>query len=275
MSDDLEGKTFVAHTHQGASIRAVFEVLRCCLLDAVLVATPDGLCMTALDTTKSAMISLQLRAENFDFYYSKGKNILGICLSNFVKILSSVTTSDILTFCINESDETRLQIIMQNAERKSSFWLRLMILQECVVEIPASTFNVVIVLASSEFQRLMRDMSGVAEAVEIKTNKLLHGLDFQCSGDYCEQLTTIVESKNSSIHRAEEEAAAPNDGDDAESSEEEVFGTFSLKFLHMFSKSASVSQTVDLYLKSGLLVLSYKVSALGTLNFLLAPLHCP
>jgi proliferating cell nuclear antigen len=55
------------------------------------------------------------------------------------------------------------------------------------------------------------------------------------------------------------------------SSGEDVEGTFSLRYLGLFTRASSLCSTVQLYLKKNYpLVLSYNVASLGGLKFCLA-----
>eukprot|EP00306_Pavlova_sp_CCMP459_P014335 CAMPEP_0185206958 /NCGR_PEP_ID=MMETSP1140-20130426/59423_1 /TAXON_ID=298111 /ORGANISM="Pavlova sp., Strain CCMP459" /LENGTH=95 /DNA_ID=CAMNT_0027774625 /DNA_START=79 /DNA_END=362 /DNA_ORIENTATION=- len=83
-----DGKLFVAHTTQAQSVKNIFEVLRACLFDICVCATEAGLASVALDSSKSAMISMQLDSGSFDLYHCRtAKVLIGVCLSNLVKLL--------------------------------------------------------------------------------------------------------------------------------------------------------------------------------------------
>ena len=82
-------------------------------------------------------------------------------------------------------------------------------------------------------------------------------LKLSCDGSFASQSTTIGES----------------DGCMAvtESTGEDVEGTFSLRYLSLFTRASGLCNTVQLFLKKEYpLILSYSVASLGSLRFCLA-----
>ena len=98
-------------------------------------------------------------------------------------------------------------------------------------------------------------MTNLGEYMTISING--SSLKLSCNGSFASQSTSIGES----------------DGCMAvtESTGEDVEGTFSLRYLSLFTRASGLCNTVQLYLKKDYpLVLSYNVASLGSLKFCLA-----
>jgi hypothetical protein len=86
-------------------------------------------------------------------------------------------------------------------------------------------------------------------------------LTLSCSGDFAKQSTTF----------------SPVDGDDnvtvMTADGDRIRGTFSLKFLCLFGRTASLSSMVSIFIKQDHpLLLEYTIGSLGKLIFLLTPI---
>lgn len=257
MMTGMEPYRFYASTGQGTALKGLFECLRENLLDETIVCTSAGMQLVAVNSSRNAMVSLQMLAQQFDVYHCTSKTLLGIFLANMVRLFKNCTSSDTVTLAILERDITNLHLTFQNTERVTKFSLRLLDLPERVIDLPARTFSTVISCAASDMQKLISNMSAIAETVEIKSTD--DGIELQATGDFCTQTTTLLE-RDTSNH------VIKQNGDESDS-----FGTYSLKALSVFCKASCISSTVDLHLKSDLLVLAYTVANLGRLAFLLGP----
>jgi len=127
------------------------------------------------------------------------------------------------------------------------------------LEYPNVTFSSIINLPSADFQKIIRDLSGISDKLEIKSvgNELI----FKCSGQFA----------NAEIHRAE------SDGSMGfilkQDSSKVIQGEFSLKNLGYFIKCTNLCSQIEVYLENDLpLVVKYDVASLGSIRLCLAPL---
>jgi len=240
-------------TVQATAFRSIFEVLKDVLHDINIVFDETGVKILTLDTAKVTLIDLHLPAENFEEYHpptNGSKEVAGINMSNMFKLLKIIGNNDILTMSITTTD--KIDITVENAEKRSKtqFTLNLLDINEDFFESPETPPDLVeTVMPSGDFQRICRDMGNIATKVSISrhTDKLA----ISCQGDFASQSTEIQ---------------FPEEVDDV------MKGTYSLKYLNLFTKATGLSSNVVLRQTASVnfLVLNYSVANLGYLDFYLA-----
>jgi proliferating cell nuclear antigen len=240
-------------TVQATAFRSIFEVLKDVLHDVNIVFDDTGVKILTLDTSKVTLIDLHLPAENFEEYTppeSGSKEVAGINMSNMFKLLKIIGNNDILTMSITTTD--KIDITVENAEKRSKtqFTLNLLDINEDFFESPETPPDLVeTVMPSGDFQRICRDMGNIAKKVSISrhTDKLT----IACQGDFASQSTEIQFP---------------------DTVEQSMDGTYSLKYLNLFTKATGLSSNVVLRQTASVnfLVLNYSVANLGYLDFYLA-----
>jgi len=124
---------------------------------------------------------------------------------------------------------------------------------------PNVVFSSVINLPSSDFQKIIRDMSCISEKLEIKSvgNELI----FRCSGQFATSEIRRVETDGSMEFIQKQD------------SNKIIQGEFSLKNLGYFIKCTNLCSQIEMYLENDLpLVVKYYVASLGEIKLCLAPL---
>jgi proliferating cell nuclear antigen len=262
MTSDAEGNPNYAleiKTVQSSVFKILIEALKEILTDTVVEINDNGLKIVALDNTHVILIHLHMDANKFEHYHCDAPRKIGINMLNFYKIIKTINSNDTLTLFMKRNDHNHLCIEIENREKNSrtTYKLNLLDLDNTKLEIPAASFNSVITLPSTDFQKLCRDMHNLAEFVEIKTiNK---ELILTCKGDFCSQETVMRDSDNVTVEHEK-------------SSMDIVQGVFNLKFLCLFTKATNLSKMVELYLKNDYpLIVRYSVASLGEIKMCLAP----
>lgn len=249
-----------ARTVQACVLKVLMDAVKDLLVDTTLQFSEEGVKLIALDNTHVVMIHLRLEAKRFEEYYCEAPVSIGVNLANFQKLLKTVNTTDTLTMFLESNDRNRLGIRVENEDKrtKTEFKLNLLDLDGTNFEIPPISFNSCIMLPSAYFQKIVRDMAGISDRVEMKN--VGKQLILTCKGDFCAQETVLQDDNKM-------------DDDDEDTSELNtiVQGNFSLKYLVLFTKCAALSQTVSLFLKNNYpLVVEYNL-ALGSLRLCLSP----
>ena len=124
---------------------------------------------------------------------------------------------------------------------------------------PDVKFSSIINLPSTDFQKIIRDLSVISDKLEIKSvgNELI----FRCAGQFA----------SAEIHRAESDGSM--DFILKQDSSKIIQGEFSLKNLGYFIKCTNLCAQIELYLENDLpLVVKYNVASLGEIRLCLAPL---
>ena len=246
-------------TLQGSVIRGLSEVLKDLIYESCFIVSPHGIKVTTMDTTKSSLVYLNLLASNFEeFACTQSEFRLGISMVSFHRLLKTTGNKDMVTLFVQKDRADELGIATQNNDKKtrSIFFLKLLELDGNNISLPDIDFASVTTLPSASFQRLCRDMMHIGSDVTLSTEN--NEMVFHVSGEFASQ-TTVMGTDD-----------AP-DITISSSSDELVEGTFSLKYLCLFSKATNLSPVVSIYLKNQTpLVLEYMCS-LGSLKFLLTP----
>ena len=164
---------------------------------------------------------------------NKEKLTLGVNMSYFHKLIKSMEKDDTLTLFVDKDDINHLGIRIENPEKRSitNFKMNLMDLDEDELTIPPTIFQSRIVISSSEFHKICREMHGIAEYVEIKCAN--DQLMFTCKGDYAERETVLRESE---------------DGINVTYNTEElqiVQGIYELKHLVLFGKCTTLCNDIS------------------------------
>jgi proliferating cell nuclear antigen len=236
---------------QASAIKAVFEVLKDMLNDVNIYFTKDGLRIITLDTACSALVDLNLGAENFQEYSCPENIVAGVNIENTFKLLKSITKDDIISMSITNKEH--IDIHINNSVKKSctKFQLKLLDINEDEIDLPEIEMSVTTTMQSADLQRICRDMNQIATNVNIQRhdNKFI----IKCAGDFANQETSIE--------------CADNTGDG-----KFLSGTYSLKYLNIFTKATGMCPTVQILQEdeNRFLVLEYNVADLGKLRFYLA-----
>ncbi len=144
---------------------------------------------------------------------------------------------------------------------RTEFKLNLLDLDKQEYAIMPVGFNSCIVLPSADLQKIVRDMAGISERVEIRN--IGRELVLKCTGNFCNQETVLQGYDDD-----DEDDDAPADHDASLIKQ----GVFPLRYLLMFTKCSSLSSNVEIYLKNMFpLIMKYKL-VLGDLKLCLAPL---
>ena len=259
------GYAMYARTVQACVIKVLFDSLKDLLVDATLTFSPEGIRLIALDNTHVVMIHLKLEAKRFEEFQCETPVSIGINLANFQKLLKTVNTSDTLSMFLEDSDRNRLGIRIENEEKhtRTDFKINLLDLDSNNFEIPPISFNSCIMLPSAYFQKIIRDMAGISDRVEMKN--VGKQFTLSCVGDFCQQETVLYDT---------DRGKKPEDEEDTEEQEapEIIQGVYSLKYLALFTKCSALCQIVEIYIKMNYpLIVNYSL-ALGHLKLCLSPL---
>lgn len=239
-------------TVQASAFKASFEVLKDILNDVNMYLDETGIKILTLDTARAALVDFQLKADNFEEYECPHERIIaGINITNTFKLLKSISNNDVLTMELTDRDS--LHITIENPEKKTNtkFRLKLLEIDEDIIQVPQITMAVKTVIPSLDFQRICRDMNNLA--TEVKIGREGDKLHIKCAGDFADQ-ETIIEC---------------NDQGNFNGS---LTGIYSLKYLNMFTKATGMCSSVQLMQEeqNRFLTLQYNVANLGELKFYLA-----
>ena len=239
-------------TIQATAFRNIFEVLKDIINDVNIYFDSKGVHIDTLDTARVSLVHVFLAAENFEDYSCPTEIIAGINISNTYKLLKSITSNDTLSMAINDSEF--MDIMISNEDKKSStkFRLKLLEIDEEILEVPDLAMDTITTIPSIDFQRICRDMGNLATEITIQRNNT--NLTLSCAGDFANQTTSIT---------------CPDTVD------KPIGNIFSLRYINLFTKATGMCSNVQIFQTSVdtemPIVIRYSVANLGEIKFYLAP----
>jgi proliferating cell nuclear antigen len=256
----MSGYALEVRTMQSSAFKTLIEAIKELLTDTCIEFDETGMKIIATDTSHIVLVHLKLSAEKFEYYHCPNRLVIGVNMLNFHKLIKTVNSNDTLTLFIDNDDMNHIGIKIESSLKnsKTTYKLNLLDLDNHKIHVPPTEFNSMITLPSTDFQKICRDMSNIAEQVEVKN---VDGqLIFSCKGDFCSQLTVL--SDQDGVNTIENK----NDG-------EIVQGVFSLKYLVLFTKCTNLCNTVELFMRNDFpLIVQYACASLGTLKMALSPI---
>jgi proliferating cell nuclear antigen len=274
-------------TEHTVPIKILVEVLKELIPDAILeiIKTPtekpkknkdgelipkkdkNGIRIVAIDTTQTVLINLKLDANKFtSFECKKQKTILGVNLTYLHKLIKSVDRDDVLTFYQDKLDNDELSIEVENKDsgKLTNDNLKLMDYKKEKLSIPNVEYEAYITMNSVEFHKLCREMSQLAEYVDIRCLK--NKIEFACKGDYANR-KIVFRTDNPSKDNVTVEYPAQNANKPLI-----VQGIYELKNLVAFGKCGQLCDKIEIFMKNDFpLVIKYQVASLGRLYLCLSP----
>ena len=235
-------------TIQASAIKSTFEVLKDILNDVNIYFKPDGMYIVTLDTARTSLVDMFLSADNFEEYECEHDIIAGINVSNTFKLLKSTTNNDVLVININSKEYMNIEIHSEAKKTSTKFALKLLDINENQIEVPNVNMTTITPMASSDFQRICRDMYNIGTNIEITREGT--NLKLLCNGDFANQETDIQCTEES----------------------DKISGVYSLRYMNIFTKATSMCSTVQIMQEeqNRFLILKYNVANLGDLKFYLA-----
>lgn len=238
-------------TIQASAIKAVFEVLKDIINDVNVYFTAAGVHILTLDTARVTLVHMTLGAENFEEYQCPADMAAGLNMGNMYKLLKSISGADTLVMRMENRDY--IDMLIENPVKKSAtnFKLKLLDINEDILGLPDISMNVVTTMPSVDFQRIARDMGNLSHEMNIIREDTK--LTLSCHGDFADQ-TTVIEMPES-VNK--------------------TGGSFSLKYINLFTKATNMCASVQLMQDSANenmpIVFRYTIANLGDLRFYLAP----
>lgn len=261
-----DGNVLTIKTVQIAPFRTLMTALKDILLETNITFEPDGMRIINMDKSHTILVYLFLAACNFEFYEcKKDKIIIGVNMFHLFKLINTIENDETLTIYIENSDYadgivSHLSLKYENGEIKQCKTQKLRLIEPDPEELqyPDVSFPSIINLPSSDFQKIIRDLSIISDKLEIKSvgNELI----FKCSGQFA----------SAEIHRAESDGMSYLK---MQESSKIIQGEFSLKNLGYFIKCTNLCQQIEMYLENNLpLVIKYNVASLGEIKLCLSAL---
>ena len=262
-----ENNVLMIKTVQTQPIRNLITALKDILVDATITFTPHEMKIINFDKNHTIVVNVHLYADKFEEYYCEPDKII-ICAnaSHLFKVISTMATDDVLTIYIerndyNDGNVSELGLQYDNSDIKQCYSQKLRLLEPDTEEliVPEVAYSTIINLSTAYFQKIIRDLSGISDRIEIVS--VGTNLVFSCQGSFAK--TKIIRSEADGqmafVQKADESVV--------------IQGEFSLKSLSNFIKCTPLCSHLEIYLGNDLpLIVKYHVASLGEIRLCLGPL---
>ena len=266
-NSSINGNVLTIKTVQIAPFRTLMTALKDILLETNISFQPDGLRIISMDKSHTIVVNLYLPAHKFEFFEcKKEKIIIGVNMFHLFKLINSIENEDTLTMYIENNDYydgivSHLALKFENGVIKQcrKYKLKLIEPDQEELEVPDAKFSSVINLPSTDFQKIIRDLSCISEKLEIKS--VGSELIFSCQGGFASAEFIRAESNGSMSFLLKQDSSKV------------IQGEFSLKNLGYFIKCTNLCPQIEVYLENDIpLVVKYDVASLGEIKLGLVPL---
>ena len=221
-----------------------------------------GLEIATADTSNTIFIKLQLKGKEFDEFYCKLDRIeMGISLEYLNIHLKSIDTTNILSLYIDESEKQCLCIQGINIKDDKTTLSKLKLME--LYYVPRKTkkieYDVCIIMKSSEFYKICKEMNSLSEYVEIKCTKNI--LTFICKGDIGEKEIQYKEKEGGIAIEWEEHVKLKI-----------VQGIYELKNIMPFSKLGQLTAQLMITMKNdNILTIKHEINTIANVVIALSP----
>jgi proliferating cell nuclear antigen len=257
-----DNNVLTIRTVQIQPLRNLITAIKDILSDANIIFTKEGLKIINFDKTHTILVNVFLDANKFEHYVCKPDKII-VCTNtlHLFKVISTMSTDDTLTMYIDKNDYhdgivSHLGFQYDNGDIKQCYSQRLRLIDPDPEEliVPDVEYSTIINLPTSDFQKIVRDLNGISDRIEIKS--VGNDLIFSCEGSFA----------SSRIYRSEHDGfmqimQKPEDASVV------IQGEFSLKGLSQFIKCTPLCTHLEMYIGNDLpLIILYNVASLGTIR---------
>jgi hypothetical protein len=152
---------FKCKTDNAFRVKILTEIVSNVLKTSFWEIGPSGITLSMFDDSRKTMITIELKAVNFQYYSYLGNDSIhiGVNSSHFHKMLKSTKKKDNIELQIDEPTSNELQItaipLAQN--RKTTSHIKIQTVQNLEVVNP-SGYGSSIIIPSADFQKMIKDL---------------------------------------------------------------------------------------------------------------------
>ena len=173
----MSNNVLTIKTVQIAPFRILMTALKDILLETNICFTKEGIKIINMDKSHTILVHLKLPSENFEFSeITLDKIIIGVNMFHLFKLINTIDNDDTLTIYIEQADYTDgvvhyLGLKFENSNIKQSKIQKLRLIEpdQDEMEIPNVKFSSILNMPSNDFQKIIRDLGGISEKLEIKS----------------------------------------------------------------------------------------------------------
>ncbi len=262
-----ENNVLTIKTVQIQPIRNMITAIKDILTDATITFTKDRMKIINFDKTHTILVNVVLHANRFEHYMCHPEKII-VCANtlHLFKVISTMSNDDTLSMYIDKSDYhdgivSHLGLQYDNGDIRQCYSQKLRLIEPDTDElfVPDVEYSTIINLPTSDFQKIIRDLNGISDRIEIKS--VGSDLIFSCEGNFASSRILRSESEGNMNFIQKSDASVV------------IQGEFSLKSLSHFIKCTPLCSHLEMYLGNDLpLIIKYDVASLGEIKMCLSNL---
>ncbi|KAH7914874.1 proliferating cell nuclear antigen, N-terminal domain-containing protein [Hygrophoropsis aurantiaca] len=209
-----------ARLQEAALLKRLLDSIKELVTDANFECNEEGLNLQAMDNSHVALVAVKLAATGFKKYRCDRPMPLGVNLNSLTKVLKCAKDDDICILkATDDADVLNLTYEARNSDRIAEYDMKLMDIDSDTLGIPDTEYDARVTMPSSEFSRIVRDLSQLGESVRIEVSK--EGVRFASDGEAANgsvllKQTDAAREKYADYGKEDEEPKEEEDADDAE-----------------------------------------------------------
>eukprot|EP00741_Cyanophora_paradoxa_P010997 tig00020553_g10631.t1 len=226
-----------ARFKEASTLKKLLESIREIIQDANFDASATGISMQAMDNSHVSLVCVLLNAGAFETYRCDREIQLGMSLKNVNAIVKCASNDDACTLkCKDGNDSMEFLFEEKKNDTIKHFDMKLMDIDSETLGVPNTDYQVTVVMPSSQFQRICKDLATFGDSVTIKANK--DACEFRVAGDMGSGSIICKKTVESSdVTEANKITIECNDP---------VELSFALRYLNMFARASSISDMVKI-----------------------------
>ncbi|KAG6889028.1 hypothetical protein C0992_006651 [Termitomyces sp. T32_za158] len=167
---------------EAGTLKKLLDAIKELVNDANFDCNEEGMTLQAMDNSHVALVSVLLEATGFKRYRCDRPMPLGVNLNSLTKVLKCAKDDDECTMkAADEADVLNLVYEAKSSDRIAEYDMKLMDIDSDTLGIPDTDYDARVTMPSSEFTRIVRDLSLLGESVRIEVSK--EGVRFASDGE--------------------------------------------------------------------------------------------
>ncbi|KAI5891239.1 proliferating cell nuclear antigen [Schizophyllum commune H4-8] len=208
-----------AQLNEASILKKVLDSIKELVTDANFECNDEGINLQAMDNSHVALVSVKLERVGFANYRCDRPIPLGVNLNSLTKVLKCAKDDDMCTIkASEEADVLNLVYEAKSSDRIAEYDMKLMDIDSDQLGIPDTEYDAQVTMASSEFARIVRDLSQLGESVRIEVSK--EGIRFASDGESANGSVLLKHSADAPPGKDEEDEEE-KDSEDEEDEDED------------------------------------------------------
>lgn len=250
---DYSEYNFYVKTIQGSTIKALCEVLKDIVHDVTLKFKPnEGITCNCLEGSKVCIVYMFLYASRMEIFRCDKEECVSLSMDQLSLVTSMCGHSDQMALYQHKAEPNYINVLIeaQDNSMRSRFKLRLKAMDVYNIDLDCTEYLSIVTMPSAFFSTLCRRCSKLHDELIIES--LNDCLKIGVEGPWAEGFVEIDQTNDCKFKMV---------------SDEYYRAKFALRYLLLFTKATSLSNTVEMYIAADYpLCLKYMVSDLGELQ---------